>query len=303
MEIDKYLNDVLESQTLDEDGDEMKALRKRRVEVEKLLREKFSESNPAIGYAGSYKKGTMNRESYDLDITCYFKNSDSGAGESLKDIYENMSKVLGSKYVVEPKPSALRLKGLDQDVHGTDFHIDVVPGRFTEDDTNVYLHRQGDDKVRLKTNPEIHVSHVRDSGVQDAIRLAKLWRDRNGIEIKTFVLELLVIDLLKDKKDRRLQTQLRHLWTELRDHAASISVKDPANPEGNDLSEFLSERVRVQLKQVSERTLRQVDNEDWETIFGKIDTGGDSGRAAALAAAIASRQVAAAKPFKPYAGD
>lgn len=302
MDIDKYLQDVLRSQTLDENGNEMKALRIRRSEVEGLLREKFSASTPAVGFAGSYKKGTMILESYDLDITCYFKNHDTAAGQNLKDIYENARKALGSKYIVEQKPSALRLKGLDQDVHGADFHIDVVPGRFTDDDTkNVYLHRQGDDKVRLMTNPEVHIEHVRNSEVQEAIRLVKYWRERNAIEIKTFVLELLIIDLLKEKKNRQLQTQVTHIWTEFRDHSASLSVKDPANPEGNNLSEFLNENVKYQLKQVSEKTIRQVENNDWESIFGKIKTISDSGKGPALASAIISRQPA--QPFKPYGND
>jgi hypothetical protein len=36
------------------------------------------------------------------------------------------------------------------------------------------------DKKRLKTNLDVHLDHVRDSGVIDAIRLAKLWGVRNG---------------------------------------------------------------------------------------------------------------------------
>lgn len=302
MDIDKYLEDVLKSQTLKDDGEEMKALRSRREEVEKLLRKEFAKSNPVIRYAGSYSKGTMIRESYDLDIACYFLNGDTQAGDGLKDIFRNVRDALAKKYAVEPKNSALRLKGLDGDVHGADFHIDVVPGRFTGDEQkDVYLHRENDEKIRLKTNPQTHVDHVRDSGVRDAISMLKYWRERNGIKIKTFVLELLIIDLLKDKKDRRLQTQLAHVWTEFRDHSASLSAKDPANPEGNDLSGFLDESLRTQLRQVSDRTLKLVDAGDWEGIFGKTTASNGAAKAAALSAAIASR--ATAQPFKPYADE
>ena len=300
MDIDKYLNDVLESQTLTDDGEEMKALRKRRDEVEKLLRESFKDTNPVIRYAGSFSKKTMIKESYDLDIACYFPRNDDDAGSALKDIYRNVRDALKKKYTVDPKNSALRLKGLDADVHGTDFHIDVVPGRFTDDDQkDVYLHRENDDKLRLKTNPQIHEDHVRDSGVRDAIRLVKYWRERNGIEIKTFVLEIIVIETLKDKKDRKLQTQLQHIWTEFRDNSASLSAKDPANPEGNDLAAFLSEDIKTQLRQVSEKTLKQVDDGQWENTFGKVTAKENNTRTSALAAAISSR--ATGQPHKPYA--
>lgn len=299
MDVDKYLQDVLKGQTLADDGEEMNSLRGRREEVEKLLRKEFDKSNPAIRYAGSFSKGTMIRESYDLDIACYFLSGDIEAGNSLKDIFNNVRKVLAKKYIVEPKNSALRLKGLDGDVHGMDFHIDVVPGRFSGDEQkDVYMHRENDDKVRLKTNPQVHVDHVRDSGVRDAIKMLKYWRERNAVEIKTFVLELLIIDLLKDKKDRRLQTQLSHVWTEFRDHSASLSAKDPANPEGNDLSGFLNESVRNHLSEAAGRSLHQVEADNWESIFGNVASKNASTSAASLSAAIASR--ASAKTFKPW---
>ena len=226
MDVDKYLEDILKAQTLKDDGEEMKALRSRRDEVEALLRKEFAKSNLVIRYAGSLSKGTMILESYDLDIACYFLNGDTQAGDALKDIFRNVRAALAKKYTVESKTSALRLKGLDGDVHGADFHIDVVPGRFTGDEQkDVYLHRENDEKTRLKTNLQTHVDHVRDSGVRPAIRMVKYWRERNGVEIRTFALELLIIDLLKDKKDRSLQTQLAHVWTEFRDHSASLSAK------------------------------------------------------------------------------
>ena len=143
------------------------------------------------------------------------------------------------------------------------------------------------------------MDHVRDSGVRDAIRLVKYWRERNGIEIKTFVLEIIVIETLKDKKDRKLQTQLQHIWTEFRDNSASLSAKDPANPEGNDLAAFLSEDIKTQLRQVSEKTLKQVDDGQWENTFGKVTAKENNTRTSALAAAISSR--ATGQPHKPYA--
>ena len=113
MTADEYLHDVLDSQALGDDSDEVKALQKHRADVEKLLRDNFKDSALTIRYAGSKAKGTMNRESYDLDIISYFASGDNTAGETLQDIYENTEKALGKKYSVEPKGSALRLKSCD----------------------------------------------------------------------------------------------------------------------------------------------------------------------------------------------
>ena len=301
MDADKYLKEVLEAQTLAEDSDEIKALQKRRAEVEKLLRAEFKDSNPRIRYAGSKSKGTMIAESYDLDLTCYFANDDTSAGESLKDIYNNVKKALEKKYKVSPKNTALRLLGLDQDVHGQDFHIDIVPGRFTDaDEKDVFLHQEDAQKERLKTNLDVHVSHVKDSGYTDAIRLLKLWRERNDANIKTFVLELLIIDILSAKSLTRFSSQLTYVWEQFRDKSDQLTVKDPANPEGNDLSKLLTNEVRNTLKRVATDTLETIDKQGWEAVFGKPKEGKTAASTEALIAAVTSRQAAGAmKPWAP----
>src|SRR5438445_12198559 len=111
MTADEYLNEILASQALGDDSDEVKALQEHRADVEKLIRYNLKDSALTIRYAGSKAKGTMNKESYDLDIISYVASGDDIAGETLEDIYENTKKALAKKYSVEPKGSALRLKG------------------------------------------------------------------------------------------------------------------------------------------------------------------------------------------------
>jgi len=118
----EYLEAILADQTLEEGGEELKALRAHRKDVEDLLRAKFGLGGPSIRYGGSYKKGTMNRDSYDLDMTCYFGREDTVAGTTLKEIYENVEEALREKYWTERKGSAIRLRSLD-DLR-SDFHID-----------------------------------------------------------------------------------------------------------------------------------------------------------------------------------
>ena len=125
----EYLQTVLKSQDLADDSAELKALTARRKDVEALLRSAFPDSSPTIRYGGSKAKGTLIKESYDLDIVCCFPHDDTTAGETLEDIYNNVAAALEKDYAVERKRSALRLR--DKDL--VDFHIDVVPGRFTDD--------------------------------------------------------------------------------------------------------------------------------------------------------------------------
>jgi len=106
MTTNDFLAKVLVSQTLADDSVELSTLQTRRAEVEKVLREQFDDCSPTIRYGGSKAKGTMIKESYDLDLVCYFAHDDSGAGETLEDLYNSTRKALEATYVVEPKASA-----------------------------------------------------------------------------------------------------------------------------------------------------------------------------------------------------
>jgi hypothetical protein len=213
----------------------------------------------------------MIKEAYDLDMTCYFGRDDNGAGETLQEIYENVEAALADDYLITRKPSALRLKSKSLSDWATDFHIDVVPGRFIEEkNEDVFLYRSSGEKGRQKTNLDVHIEHVKGSGVTDAIRLMKLWRARNFLSVRHFVLELLTIKLLKGKKSLDLPEQLKHVWTELRDNVDAITIEDPANPTGNDLSELFNASVRQELSSTAKRTLEQIERSGWEAVFGQV---------------------------------
>lgn len=266
----EYLAKKLDEQTLKEGSAELKDLNKRGNEVKTLLEKHFSDSDPTIKYGGSKAKGTMIKEAYDLDIISYFPRDDEEAGKTLKEIYEETEKALQETYRVERKPSALRLRDKAGSDPGFDFHIDVVPGRYIDGDSgDVFIYQHAAEKERLKTNIETHIAHVKNSGLIDAIRLMKLWRCRNGLTIKHFALDLLVIDLLSGKRSASLTSQLTHVWKKFRDESDSLSITDPAN-ENNDLSQLLNAGVLSQLSAVARSTLSILEHSGWEDVFGKL---------------------------------
>lgn len=288
MTTNEYLQSVLQSQDLPDDSDELKELQTHRKDVDDLLRKEFADSSPTIRYGGSRAKGTLIREFYDLDIICYFPHDDTAAGETLEDIYNNVEKALSPVYYVEKKTSALRLKSKDKLSFAKDFHIDVVPGRFTDDKkADAFIYQNAADKKRLKTNLDVHIQHVKESGVLDAIRLLKLWKVRRGLQVKQFAFELLIIDLLSKKKAASLSDQLEHVWTELRDRTESPSVQDPANPTGNDFTSLLAS-VWVHLSSAAGSTLSIIDTLGWESVFGGVEKAKSSDRVTVLRSAAAA---------------
>lgn len=294
----EYLDSVLKNQTLPPDGAELNGLQEHREKVEALLMDSFKDVKPTIRYGGSKAKGTMIKEGYDLDIICYFDHDSSGAGDTLKDIFNNVKAALEKEYEVYPKTSALRLRSKEEQTRGIDFHIDVVPGRFTDDKKeDAFLHMSSGEKERLKTNIQKHIDHIKESGCTEAIRLIKFWNIRNGVSVKTFVLELLVVKLLSESKNPAdLPEALKTFWTYLKDHAGQLGVEDPANPTGNNLSELLNDLVKARLQMWATNTLNAIESSGWESVFGPVEEPTKSARVASITASAANIR----NPAKPW---
>ena len=90
------------------------------------------------------------------------------------------------------------------------------------------------------------------------------------MQVRNFILELLTIELLKDKKGESLTDQLEHVWTELRDNIDDITIEDPANPTGNDLTELFNSAIKLELSDAARVALQNVKNDDWKAIFGEV---------------------------------
>jgi hypothetical protein len=293
---DEYLKAVLKSQKLLDDSDEMQELIEHRQDVEKILRDRFTDAAPTIRYGGSKAKGTLIRESYDLDVVFYVPNDNDEAGETLKDIFNNVLDELSKHYYAEARTSAIRLRSKDPSSFGRDFHIDVVPGRFTDEKkSDCFLYQSGGNKERLKTNLDVHIAYIRDSGVIDAIRLLKLIRVRKALRLKHFVFELLIIDLLRGKKKSSLEAQLCHVLEQIAEAEHLIHVEDPANPAGNDLSDLLSS-VWPELRATAQSVLDTADTSGWEAVFGSVEDVSKSERVARATVLAAAVQ----RPTKPW---
>lgn len=291
-----YLQSVLDAQAIENDSLEMRDLRAARQEVEQIIRSAFSDCSPTIRYGGSKIKGTMNLVDYDLDIPCYFPRDDTPAGKSIAEIYYNVARALEPHYHVEFKTAALKL--LDGDRNA--LRIDVVPGRFIDDtQTDVFLHQHDNPgKEYLKTNLDEHIDYICNSGCIDDIRLGKLWRPAVGIDVKTFPLELLVIEVLKGSGITGLESRFEHFLERVRDNIHSIGIEDPANP-NNDMSHALSFSVRETLSDAAADTLRSVAATGWEPIFDDMIHYSPLEQQAALHTAIITNE----HPTPPWADD
>lgn len=266
-----FLANLLVCQKLDTDQED--ELKKNRDEVEELLKDKIG-TKPTIRYGGSKAKNTMIKESYDLDIVCYFPYDDK---QTLKEIFENIASILNEKYIIEEKTSALRIKYLKNGIIKFDYHIDVVPGKFVKEDSyDCYLYISNFEGERIKTNIEEHISHISESNCRDLIKLAKLWKARNSIQIRTFILEIFIVKIFEKYERIDLKHDFVYFLESLEDKIDKITLMDPAN--SRDVSDLLSLVDKAIIKQNVRESLNLIkinddisdDIESWYKLFDEI---------------------------------
>lgn len=265
---EKFLRGLLDSQTLT--SEQLMTLNAHKKEVSEYLLKEFQEQKPSIKYAGSYAKETMIQNSYDLDIVCYFPSDDT---RTLKEIRDDVSEHLHKRYVVESKVSAERILNLKGVTAPRSYHIDVVPGRFIADSNDVFLHLDGVEKNRLQTNLKTHIDSIKNSGCVPVIRLVKIWAYRNHIQIKTFVLELFVVEVLKRSHSKStLTNSFLEVLGELKNRFSSIELIDPANT-GNPVSRLVSAEKKNTVVQAASETLSKLTTHSnltvWKDVFSE----------------------------------
>lgn len=263
---EQFLHELLDSQTLK--PEQLMTLGAHKKEVTDYLLANFKEHPPTIKYAGSYAKETMIRDSYDLDIVCYFPSSDT---RTLKEIRDDVSEHLKQKYVIEDKVSAERILSLKGVTAPQSYHIDIVPGRFISGSSDVFLHLDGVEKDRLQTNLKTHITHIKDSGCVPTIRLVKIWAHRNNLKIKTFVLELFVVEALKGSRSKDILTgSFLRVLEEMKNRFASIELIDPANT-GNPVSRLVSATEKNAVVVAASDAIKRLDDQGdlaaWRSVF------------------------------------
>ena len=288
---------LLEDQHIAQDSDEMEEMREHRAAIESIINEAFPSTNKTIKYGGSKAKNTMILESYDLDMIVYAHDGENGLGETLEKIYDNIAGSLEDDYHVERKNCALRLSSRSSETETDDLHIDVVPGRYVDDTRDdAYLHQNEGEKERLKTNLDTHIDHIKNSGVTDALKLLKLMRVRHDIDVKQFALDLLGVDLLDGKSGLSLDGQLTHVLTAITESDTPLKIEDPANPQGNDLSNYLTDAIWSDLKQTASTMLVEAEASSWGAAYGEADVF-DSAPAIIVTEAVEAVDV----PTQPWA--
>lgn len=249
---ESYLREILDGQDLTEN--QKRNLRDLRDKIEGQLRNGIK-GTPKAYYGGSYAKNTMIKASYDLDLVLYWP---SDSPYSLESLYRAAEGVLDRNWRTVRKKKV----GLELPFEG-DFHIDVIPGKFSSKDENyayLYNNKTGG---RFQTSIYVQVDFVKKSGRQEVIRLIKLWKKRKNVPIKTFILESCIIEGCKGYDRSKLESQLLAAFNYLRDNIQNVRIEDPSNS-NNIISDDLS---KEQKNRVCNLAIQAIEAQNWSQVF------------------------------------
>jgi hypothetical protein len=237
----KHLSCVLKSHNIENDEDLMEAYRSKRDQVRTDLEERYDGKIYRILHSGSYKKKTAVNIKFDMDLVVPF---DKGEVDTLKELYDDLYSYFDKEYrqqdnsLFEVKKQKVAV-GLKFSVDDHTLDLDIVPGREINDyekdnELNLYVNEQAGSLkggTTLKTNIQKQIAHIRDNEeARTPIKLLKVWKRTNNIEIKSFVIELITVKAMEDYSGANdTWSILEHVLTFIKNNITSIRLADPGN--------------------------------------------------------------------------
>ena len=182
----------------------------------------------------------------DIDIAVHFEHH---SFRTVKEMYDSLYDLLWCFYDTAKKRSSISVR-ID------DHTIDMIPVRLTDKTVmsgEIYDMYRG---RSLRTNILRQWESVERSVHGDAVRLMRIWKYRNGVEARSFFLELIAVNVLSDFGSERLDDQVVRILECLRDDIDDIVLTDPGNT-GNDIARTLSPDERRALSKASSASLEK----------------------------------------------
>jgi len=265
---DEYLRKVLAHAHLKNDPTSLGKAIALKETVKKKLFCQYNDS--LVSYpldGGSFVKRTAIVSNYDMDIVLAFtKSSYSSLEEMYYDVYEMLNRIFGDHAIIRKHTKAI---SISFELRSGDFiDFDVVPAREINDfrkdkDLNLYIRpdwiwqRGGSFKTNYSLQRNI-TTNLPDA--RNTIKLLKIYRERNGLNIPTVVIEQCVVEGLSENNFGVHPYVTENLLNGMSFLAARLRHKlltDFTNSNHN-LNEKLSESNRLYISNMLQRDIERI---------------------------------------------
>jgi hypothetical protein len=188
--------------------------------------------------SGSRAKGTAISIASDVDYLISLTSGCNANSGGLKNIYDSLHIFLKGKY------SSVRKQNVSFRIKIGDLEVDITPARKHTGNTNYHWLYVSKLNTWKQTNIQKHITDISNCGRLNEIKLLKIWRELNKIDIPSIYLEYLTISILSGKSKDASNLAKNFLFF-LRELSKDISnplysrIVDPANST-NILSDLLT---------------------------------------------------------------
>lgn len=319
MTIEEFFKNLLNDLELKDS--ERDRISKKHVELRENLRKKLDVEDDFL--TGSYNRNTLIRakdteEKFDVDFFLAFNKNDYGESELadlLKIVKDTLDEIKNDDEDIEEIRQQKRSIGV---IYNDNFQIDVVPAIQIEKDKRYKIFDKSSQQA-IESNPKLHgqnlttANEITESGsikrLVPIVKLLKSWKRNKCDYVKSFHLEMLVVEILGDEEISSFSQGVVKFFVNAEQRLREAGMEDPAN-EDNIIDEYLDDddkrsellKLIVNEKEITERAFEFEENEknddainEWEKIFGDEENQGDKEYSSPNGPTIINRS-----PSKPW---
>jgi len=210
--------------------------------------------------AGSFKKKTMIKRHYDLDMFIIWAPEFIKL-EDIEDLFYMVKDALNTKWKrIDKKRVGWRIP------YENEFHVDIIPSiedRYNSSFSYLYNCFQN---TMLRTSMQVHIEQIAKNDRRDVIKLLKLWKYRQDVPIKTFLLEIMTHLACYNITRESLSDQVEAVLGFIVGNITNREFYDPAN-RNNIITADLTRNERYEIRDEAYKALRR---KNWGQIFKNI---------------------------------
>lgn len=246
-----YLRKIILKNSLTDD--ERNELRSKVRPLQREVRRWAGEYLDGIRPSGSFEKETAVKDSVDIDLLISIKRTHP---DTLKEIYHSLYEVL-EQMGMEPRKQNVSIGLVYNGVK-----VDLVPAKRMPNriyNHSIYVRKLDSWK---KTNIQNHIKVIKESNHKCIVKLLKIWRNQHGIEFPSFLIELVVLNALKEKKIRQIDKRFICVLRYLQEDLINQKIVDPVNA-NNVVSDTISKLEKNVICRAAESALNA---DSWEEV-------------------------------------
>lgn len=256
--MDRYLRTVIKRHEWKMDEESRNFINQLKIDLRSwAIAQGYNE--PTTLTYGSVAKDTCLKGRRDIDILLSLDFTNQNI--TLRGMFKSVSRYLG--IYTQNRGFSKREQNVSIRIYTAKSKIDIIPAKRGNDGRHS-LYFNHDDKNYTSSNISETLKYLKGAKLSNEIKLLKIWRNLHGLNLPSILAELIVINVLSDKRDlgltQKFEAILRYLSTP---KFLEDKYRDPGN-NNNIISASVTKKDKERVKRRATECLNYIN--DWPQI-------------------------------------